>query len=93
MKVGATAQVKFRVLSFRVKIRGLTLIGCAWQWSYGRHCFESGDYLQGENLRSSIGRRWRLCTIPLLEASLLKSLEFRCCLGGGCTVAARAEIP
>jgi hypothetical protein len=29
MFVGATAQEKFRVLSFRVKIQGLTLIGCA----------------------------------------------------------------
>jgi hypothetical protein len=32
--VGATAQEKFRVLSFRVKIQGLALIGCcAWQCS------------------------------------------------------------
>jgi hypothetical protein len=28
MIVGATAQEKFIVLSFRVKIQGLTLIGC-----------------------------------------------------------------
>jgi hypothetical protein len=27
-----------------------------------------------------------------LEASLLECLEFRCCLGGGCIVAARAGI-
>jgi hypothetical protein len=27
-----------------------------------------------------------------LEASLLKSLNFRCCLGGGCTTIARAGI-
>jgi hypothetical protein len=27
--VGATAQEKFRVLSFRVKIQGLALTGCA----------------------------------------------------------------
>jgi hypothetical protein len=31
--VGATAQEKFRVLSFRVKIQGLALIGCAWKCS------------------------------------------------------------
>jgi hypothetical protein len=31
MKVGATTQVKFRVLSFRVKTQGLALAGCAWQ--------------------------------------------------------------
>jgi hypothetical protein len=29
MFVGATAQEKFRVLYFRVKIQGLALIGCA----------------------------------------------------------------
>jgi hypothetical protein len=33
MFVGVTAQEKFRVLSFRVKIQGLALIGCAWQCS------------------------------------------------------------
>jgi hypothetical protein len=27
-----------------------------------------------------------------LEASLLKSLNFRCCLGGGCITVARAGI-
>jgi hypothetical protein len=32
--VGATAQKKFGVLSFRVKIQGLALIGCVWQCSY-----------------------------------------------------------
>ena len=31
MKVGATTQVKFRVLPFRVKTQGLALTGCAWQ--------------------------------------------------------------
>jgi hypothetical protein len=31
-QVGATRQVKFNVLTFRVKIEGLTLIGCACQW-------------------------------------------------------------
>ena len=30
MLVGATSQVKFKVLPFRVKIQGLALIGCAW---------------------------------------------------------------
>jgi hypothetical protein len=39
MKVGATTQVKFRVLPFRVKIKGLVLIGCAPQWPCWRHCF------------------------------------------------------
>jgi hypothetical protein len=34
MKVGAAAQVKFRVLPFKVKIQGLALIGSIWQWSY-----------------------------------------------------------
>jgi hypothetical protein len=28
-----------------------------------------------------------------LEASLLKSLKFRCCFGGECIVAARDGIP
>jgi hypothetical protein len=31
MKVGAAAQVKFKVLPFRVKIQGMALIDCAWQ--------------------------------------------------------------
>jgi hypothetical protein len=31
--VGAAAQEKFRVLSFRVKIQSLSLIGCACQCS------------------------------------------------------------
>ena len=31
MKVGAAAQVKFIVLPFRVKTKGLTLTGCVWQ--------------------------------------------------------------
>jgi hypothetical protein len=31
--VGAIAQEKFGVLSFRVKIQGLALIGCVWQYS------------------------------------------------------------
>jgi hypothetical protein len=29
----AATQVKFTVLSFRVIIQGLPLIGCVWQWS------------------------------------------------------------
>jgi hypothetical protein len=51
------------------------------------------NYLQGENLRSLVGRRRRLCTLPFLKASILESLEFKCCLGGGCISAARVEIP
>jgi hypothetical protein len=66
MKVGAASQVKFRVLPFREKIQGLTVIGCVWQWPCWRPCFESGDYLQDENQRSLIGRRWRLCIVSLL---------------------------
>jgi hypothetical protein len=30
---GATAQEKFIVVSFRVKLQGMGLIGCAWQIS------------------------------------------------------------
>jgi hypothetical protein len=92
MEVGAAAHVKFGVLPFKVKTQGLALTGCAWQCHCWRHCFESEDYLQGENLRSWIGRRQRWCTVPFLEASLLKSLIFRCCLGGGCITVARAVI-
>jgi hypothetical protein len=39
------------------------------------------DFLQGENLRSLIGRRRRLCTVLFLKTSFLKKLEFWCCLG------------
>jgi hypothetical protein len=31
-------------------------------------------------------------SVPFLEASLLKSLIFRCCLGGGCITVARAVM-
>jgi hypothetical protein len=89
MQVGATTQEKLTVLPFRVKIQGLALIGCAWQWPCYRNCFESGDFLQGENLRSMIGRRRRLCTVFFLEASLLENMNFRCCLGGVCAAATR----
>jgi hypothetical protein len=65
--VGANAQEKFRVLSFRVKIQGLALIGCACQCFCWRHCFESEDFLQGEYLRSMIGRRQRFLHCFLLE--------------------------
>jgi hypothetical protein len=41
----------------------------------------SEDFLQGETLRSVIGRRWCLCTVSFLEASLLEMLDFWCCLG------------
>jgi hypothetical protein len=33
-----------------------------------------------------------LVIVPFLEASLLESLKFRCCLGDGCIVVARAKI-
>jgi hypothetical protein len=39
-------------------------------------------FFQGENVRSMIGRRRRLCTVSFLEASLLEKLDFWCCLGG-----------
>jgi hypothetical protein len=32
MQVGAATHVKFRVFPFRMKIQGLTLIGCTWQY-------------------------------------------------------------
>jgi hypothetical protein len=44
--VGATAQEKFRVLSFGVKIQDLALIGCAWQ-SYQNRDSESDRNLDG----------------------------------------------
>ena len=56
-----------------------------------RHFFESGDYLQGENLRSLIGRRRCGSTVPLLEAALLESMYFRSCLGGECIAVVRLE--
>jgi hypothetical protein len=47
------------------------------------------DFLQGENLRSMIGRRRRLCTDYFLETSLLEKLEFWCCHGVVIAVATR----
>jgi hypothetical protein len=38
--------------------------------------FESEDFLKSENLRSLIRRRWCLCSVPFLEASLLEKLNF-----------------
>jgi hypothetical protein len=93
IKVGMAAQVKFRVLPFRVKIQNLSLIGCASQWPCWRHCFASGDYLQSENLKYVMRRQLCLCTVPFLKTSLLKSLEFMCRIGGGYIVAARAGTP
>jgi hypothetical protein len=34
-----------------------------------------------------------LCTVSLLEASIVESLDFRCCLSGGCAVVARTGVP
>jgi hypothetical protein len=45
-------------------------------------CFESEHFLQGEYLRSMIGRQHRLCTVSFLEVSLMEKLIFWCCLGG-----------
>jgi hypothetical protein len=75
MLVGATAQEKCVVLSFWVKIEGLASICCACQCPYWRLCFESEDFLQGENLWSMIGRwRWS-CPVSFLEALLLEKLD------------------
>jgi hypothetical protein len=56
------------------------------------HCFESGDYLQGENLTSFDRATTTLVHCFFLEASLFKSPEFMCCLGGGCIIAAKAGM-
>jgi hypothetical protein len=88
-KVGAIAQVKFKSLPCRVKIQGLVLISCAWQWPRWRHCFLREDFFQGENLWSMIWYKQRLCTIFFLKASLLEKLYFWCCLGGVCSTTAR----
>jgi hypothetical protein len=58
--------------------------------SLSRYCFESEVFLQGENLRSMIGRRQRLCTVTFLEASLLEKLNFWCYLGGVTIVVLRS---
>jgi hypothetical protein len=34
--------------------------------------------------------RW--CIVPFLEALLLKIMNLKCCLGGGCIADAKAEI-
>jgi hypothetical protein len=49
----------------------------------------SGDFLQGENIRSVIGRRRCVCTVSFLKALLLKKLEFWCYLGGVSVVVTR----
>jgi hypothetical protein len=54
-----------------------------------RYYFESEDFLEGENLRSLIGRRWCLCSVPFLEASLLEKMNFWCCFGGVRAVVSR----
>jgi hypothetical protein len=72
---GATTQEEFRVLPCGVKIQGLTLIGCVWQWPCWRHCFVSEDFLQGENPWSMIERRWCLCTVFFLEGVVFGEAE------------------
>jgi hypothetical protein len=89
MQVGETSQEKFKVLPCRVKIQGLVLIGCAWQWPCWWHCFVTEDFFQSENLRSMIERRCRLCVVSFLETSLLEKLDFWCCLDGVSTAATR----
>jgi hypothetical protein len=59
----------------------MALAGCTWKWPVEGIVFVSKDFLQGENLNSITGRRWRLCTVFLLEASLLEKLDFWYCLG------------
>jgi hypothetical protein len=43
--------------------------------------------------RSLIGRRRRLCTVPFLEAPLLKKLDFWCCLGDVSADVSRSKLP
>jgi hypothetical protein len=33
--------------------------------------------------------RWRLCTVSFLKTSLIKNVDFRCCLGGVCAAATK----
>jgi hypothetical protein len=49
----------------------------------------SDIFLQGENLRTMIGRRRCLCTVLFLEASHLDMLDFSCYLGGVSVAVAR----
>jgi hypothetical protein len=42
----------------------------------------SENLLEDGNLISTIGHRRRLYTVSFLEASLLKKLDFWCCIGG-----------
>jgi hypothetical protein len=69
--MGATIQEKFKFLLFRMKIQGLALVGCVWQWPCSRHFFVSEDFLQGESLRSMIGWWWHFYTVFFLKALLL----------------------
>jgi hypothetical protein len=38
--------------------------------------FNGVDFLQDENLWSMVGKRWRLCIISFLKASVLEKLDF-----------------
>jgi hypothetical protein len=69
------------VLTLRVKTLGLLFIGCVLQWPWRRHCFESSNYVRGENLRSWIGRRRRLYSVSSMEASFVGEL-FLCFVCG-----------
>jgi hypothetical protein len=42
--IAATVLEKFKVRPCRVKIQGLALIGCAWQYPCWRHCFVSVNF-------------------------------------------------
>jgi hypothetical protein len=93
MKVGDNSIGEVQSLTFQDENPRFGINWLCLPMAWLKHCFDSGDYLQDENLRSLIGRRRRLCTVPFLEASFLESLEFRCYLCGGCIFAARTGIP
>ena len=80
MRVGAAVQEKFKVLSFSVKIQDLSFLIVPDNVLVEDIVLRARIFLQGENLRSTIGRRRRLCTVTFLEASLLEKLNFWCCL-------------
>jgi hypothetical protein len=72
MNVGAAAQVKFRVSPFKVKIQGLALIGCAWQWPCWRYYFERGGGLSSRRKPKIFDR----ATTMLVHCSLLGGIIF-----------------
>ena len=53
---------------------------------FKRQCFESEDYIQCENLNLEM---MALVHCFLLGGVDLEKLDIKCCIGGGCVVAAR----